>query len=493
MRNAPKVRRFFFALAMAVFVVIANPIALFAQGTERHITFAQASLWNTLGHYNTQIVLLGTTILGISGGVVGVFMLLRKRSLVGDVVGHASLPGIAIAFLVMEAASPGSGRTLSGLLIGASTAALLGVLCTLVIVHHSRIKEDAALAIVLSIFYGLGIALFTVIQRIPSGSSAGLRDFIFGKAAHMVYADVVFIAQASFVVLVLCGLLFKEFSLLCFDEDFAAALGWPVRLLDVLLMGIVIAVTVVGLQSVGLILVVAILIIPAAAARFWSDNLPTMTGIAAALGGGSAFLGVLASSMVPKLATGAIIVLVNAAFFLLSLLFGRKRGLVYRMWKRHILNRRIGEQDLLRAAFEVVEAKTQVTWPEHLLGTSVKVEELLSRRSWTKTRVRKLLLDAQRQDLIWRDAQASYRLTPKGAKEARRAARNHRMWELFLIHHAEIAPAHVDRDADRIEHILEPAMIAELESLMNQQHPGVPESPHELPRPTASAPIESVP
>lgn len=480
MRHPISARWHSITFAMACVVLAMNPIEAFAQGTSSPARLSVAAVWQTLGHYNTRIVLLGTTILGICGGVVGVFMLLRKRSLVGDVVGHASLPGIAIAFLVMEAAHPGTGKTLSGLLIGATVSALLGVLCTLLIVNHSRIKEDAALAIVLSIFYGLGIALFTVIQSIPKGSSAGLRDFIFGKAALMVYADVVFIAQASAVVLVVCGLLFKEFSLLCFDEDFAAVLGWPVRLLDVLLMGIVIAVTVVGLQSVGLILVVAVLIIPAAAARFWSDHLVTMTWIAAALGGGSAFLGVLASSLVPKLATGAIIVLVNAGFFLLSLLFGKKRGVVYRFWKQHTLRQRIGQQDLLRAAFEVVESKTRVLMPEHLQETSVRMDELLGSRSWTAGRVRKLLAQAQRQDLIWRDAQESYRFTPKGAKEARRAARNHRMWELFLIHHAEIAPAHVDRDADRIEHILEPAMIAELESLMDQQHHHVPESPHEL-------------
>jgi manganese/zinc/iron transport system permease protein len=145
-----------------------------------------------------------------------------------------------------------------------------------------------------------------------------------------------------------------------------------------------------------------------------------------------------------------------------------------------MLHQRIGQQDLLRAAFEVVESKARVSQPESLLETSVRLEELLSQRSWTSSRVRRLLAQALQQDLIWRDAQESYRFTPKGAKEARRAARNHRMWELFLIHYAEIAPAHVDRDADRIEHILEPAMIAELEALMNQQHQTVPESPHEL-------------
>ncbi len=437
-------------------------------------------LFRTLGHYNTQIVLLGTTILGICGGVVGVFMLLRKRSLVGDVVGHASLPGIAMAFLLMEALQPGTGRGLTGLLIGATISAVLGVLCTLLIVNYSRIKEDAALAIVLSIFYGLGISLFTVIQSIPSGSSAGLRDFIFGKAALMILSDVQLIAKASVIILILCCLLFKEFSLLCFDEEYAKAQGWPATLLDLLLMGIVVAVTVVGLQSVGLILVVAILIIPAAAARFWTDHLVTLTIISATIGGGSAFVGVLASSLISKLATGAIIVVVGAGFFLLSFLLGLKRGVVYRVWNHYRLRQRIGQHDLLRAAFELIETNTQNTTQQNLLAQPVLFEELIEHRSWTSTRVRKLLRSAQRQDLIWQDAAESYRLTSQGAELARRAARNHRMWELFLIHYAEIAPAHVDRDADRIEHILEPSMIAELERLMEQEVLEVPQSPHEL-------------
>ena len=468
----------------AVFLAIALCLLCpnMASAQDEGMTSLQASthLWETFNRYNTRIVLLGTTILGLSGGVVGVFMLLRKRSLVGDVVGHASLPGITIAFLIMETLQPGTGRTLSGLLIGATVSSLLGVVLTLLIVNGSRIKEDAALAIVLSIFYGLGISLFTVIQSIPSGSSAGLRDFIFGKAALMIQSDVELIAKASLGVLILCALFFKEFALLCFDEEFAKALGWPTTILDLLLMGIVVAVTVVGLQSVGLILVVAILIIPAAAARFWTDHLFTLTVISAVLGGVSAFLGVLASSLVPKLATGAIIVVVNAMLFLVSMLFGSKRGLIYRAWNHRMLRQRVGQHDLLRAAYELIELKIQGRSAHEILDASVTLDELLSRRSWNPARVHRLLKRAQSRDLIWKDAQARYRLTPQGAEQARRAARNHRMWELFLIHHADIAPAHVDRDADRIEHILEPAMIAELELLMKEELPPVPESPHEI-------------
>ncbi len=473
-------------LSLALLLLFFTPGLASAQDIAVDALAAGTHLWDTLSRYNTRIVLLGTTILGISGGVVGVFMLLRKRSLVGDVVGHASLPGITIAFLIMESLQPGTGRTLSGLLLGATLSALLGVLCTLLIVNFSRIKEDAALAIVLSIFYGLGISLFTVIQSIPSGSSAGLRDFIFGKAALMIQSDVILIAQASLVVLAVCGLFFKEFALLCFDDEFAGALGWPTTALDLLLMGIVVAVTVVGLQSVGLILVVAILIIPAAAARFWSDHLLTLTVISAGLGGASAFLGVLSSSLIPKLATGAIIVIVNSMLFFVSMLLGPKRGILYRAWQQQRLRRRVGQHDLLRAMFELIEAKSQGSPQEQILETFVSLEELLSWRSWTPARVRRLLKSAQKQDLIWKDAQENYRLTPEGADEARRAVRNHRMWELFLIHHADIAPAQVDRDADRIEHILEPSMIAELETLMKEELPPVPESPHEIEIPMTS-------
>lgn len=469
------------AIGLGLLFVFASPQRIYAQDGTVRLPIATHPVMETLRHYNTQIVLLGTTMLGVCGGVVGVFMLLRKRSLVGDVVGHASLPGIAIAFLVMEASQPGSGRTLAGLLIGATVSALVGVLCTLLIVNQTRIKEDAALAIVLSIFYGLGIALFTVIQSIPSGSSAGLRDFIFGKAALLVLADVKLIAQASVVVLVLCCLLFKEFSILCFDEEFAAALGWPTTLLDLLLMAIVVSVTVVGLQSVGLILVVAILIIPAAGARFWSDHLVKMTTIAAGIGGLSAFMGVFASSLMPGLATGAIIVVVGAVFFLMSLLFGSKRGVVYRLWSQRRLRQRVGQHDLLRAAFELIESKNPQATSQDMLQESMSFQEFVGHRTWSPSRVRRLLRRAQNRDLIWQDAQSAYRLTAQGTELARRAVRNHRMWELFLIHYADIAPAQVDRDADRIEHILEPEMIAQLESLMDQEAAFVPQSPHEIP------------
>ena len=243
-----------------------------------------------LRQYNTRIVLLGAILLGIGAGTVGTFMLLRKRSLVGDVVSHASLPGIAIAFLAMELAYPGNGRSLPALLLGALLAGLLGVLCTIGIRRFSRIKEDTALAIVLSVFFGVGIALFTIIQKLPTGQVAGLQQFIYGQTASMTSADVSLIALAALLVIAVSTALFKEFGLLCFDEEFGRSHGWPTLWLDLALMALVVCIAITGLQSVGLLLVVALLIIPPAAARFWTDRLGSMTIIAAVLGGLSAWL-----------------------------------------------------------------------------------------------------------------------------------------------------------------------------------------------------------
>lgn len=185
----------------------------------------------TLQDYNTRVVLLGTMLLGVTSGIVGTFMLLRRQALIGDVVSHAALPGVAIAFLIGEAFSPGSGRSLHWLLVGAASTGLLAVVCVGIIRRFSVVKPDAALATVLGVFFGFGAVLFKTVQELPSGNQAGLQQFILGSASTMIAADVVMIAKAAAVVLVLSLLLLKELSILSFDEDFAAVQGWPVGLL----------------------------------------------------------------------------------------------------------------------------------------------------------------------------------------------------------------------------------------------------------------------
>ncbi|HVJ86688.1 MAG TPA: metal ABC transporter permease, partial [Caulifigura sp.] len=175
--------------------------------------------------YNTRVVLLGASLLGLAAGVIGTFLLLRKKALIGDVVGHCALPGIAVAFLVIERTSPGAGKNLPALLVGATCAGLLGAQTVSLIKLFTRVDNDTSLAVVLSVFYGAGVALLSVVQRLASGSSAGLKDFLNGQTAAIVSQDVWIFSGASLAIVLVTGLLFKEFTLLCFDEDFARTRG----------------------------------------------------------------------------------------------------------------------------------------------------------------------------------------------------------------------------------------------------------------------------
>lgn len=418
----------------------------------------------TLQDYNTRVVVLGTTALGMASGLIGTFMLLRKRSLMADAVSHATLPGIGVAFLVMVAAG-GQGKWLPGLLLGALVSGLVGMGLVLLIRSLTRIKEDAALGIVLSVFFGLGVSILGVIQKMSTGSAAGLESFIYGKTASMLASDAYLIGGVGLLVVLVCALLTKEFTLLCFDQEFAASEGWPVHLLDVLLMAMVVVVTVIGLQAVGLILVIALLIIPPASARFWTENLRRMAFVSILFGGLGGAFGAALSALVPRLPAGAIIVITTSVFFGLSMVFGTARGLVVRLAEQWRLGRSIERQHLLRALYE---------WEELHPGEPCSFEWLLAERSWTPRQLRRVLARTARRGLV----EGEYRLTERGQGAAARVVRNHRLWELYLITHADIAPSHVDRDADQIEHVLSRETLAELELLL-EQSAQVP-SPHRL-------------
>ncbi len=431
----------------------------------------------SLRDYNTRLVLLGTSLLGFTAGVVGTFMLLRRRALIGDVVGHSALPGIAIAFLTMEIFSPGSGKSLPGLLLGAFASGLAGAAGVMLIDRYSRIKADAAMAIVLSVFYGLGAALFTVVQRVPSGNAAGLKSFLNGKAAALVAGDVGLFAAAA-VVVAATLLMLKELSLLCFDDEFAAAQGWPVRWMDTLLIGLVVAVTIIGMQSVGLILVVATLIIPPAAARFWTDDLRVMTLLAGFIGGLGAFGGTFVSALFERMATGAVIVLSGTVLFIISLCLGRKHGLIIRQIRQARTRRNVERDDLLRGIYELQETQAgKATSPEELAAMPFGAKDLVPLRAWDAATVKRLLRHAARDGLLV-EREGHWRLTPAGATAAQRRTRNHRLWEMYLMRYADIAPSHVDRDADLIEHVLDPELVAELESSLDQLKPTMPDSFH---------------
>jgi manganese/zinc/iron transport system permease protein len=291
--------------------------------------------------YNTLIVLAGTMLLGIAAGITGTFLMLRRRALAGDVIGHAALPGVAIAFLIYASIAPEAGKSLPVMLLGGSVASALGMLAALWLRNVGRLPEDAVMAIILSTFFGAGVVLLSIVQASPTGAQAGLRDFIFGQAAAIRISDVTLLATITIGTILISNLLIKEWALMCFDEGLARVLGYPIRTLNFLLMALVVAVCVAGMQAVGLLLIVALLIIPPTAARFWSDSIGPNIWLSAIFGAISATAGGIASALVPKLSTGAIIVVAAAIVLMFSILLGSKHGLLLRWRARRVMRNKV--------------------------------------------------------------------------------------------------------------------------------------------------------
>jgi manganese/zinc/iron transport system permease protein len=405
--------------------------------------------------------------------MVGSFTLLRKRALMADALSHATAPGIGLAFIVATTMGL-DGKSLPVLLFGATVSGLVGVGVILVLRNTTRLKEDTVLGAVLSVFFGAGVALLSLSQQMERGHAAGLESFIYGKTASMGIQDTMLIGVAALICIAACFLFFKELKLLCFDSGFAASSGFPVVRLDLLLMAMVVTVTIVGLQAVGLILMIALFVIPAAAARFWTEKMWTMFLISGVLGALGGMLGAGASALFSKLPSGAMIVLVCTGFFLISLVFGTARGVLIRWLRRSRLNRSVDYQHLLRAAYEYLEGYGRLA-PGH----EIPMDALLDARSWSVSRLRRVVRRAESSGLLRRDI-SRIRLTEKGFREAARITRQHRLWELYLITYADIAPGRVDRDADAIEHVLEPEIVAELEATLEESGSDVPSSPHGL-------------
>ncbi|MBK8490307.1 MAG: metal ABC transporter permease [Saprospirales bacterium] len=281
----------------------------------------------SLSDPNVRMVVWGTTLLGASAGLVGVFTLLRKRALLGDAVAHSILPGVCLAFLVGHSKAP------YVLLLGALVAGWLSLLSIDFLVRRTKLKADSVIGLVLSVFFGLGIWLLTSIQQSGVASQSGLDKFLFGKAASITSQDVSMFGWVVLAVVVILLLFYKGFKVLAFDEDYARAIGMPVRLLEFLLSTITVLSIAVGIQAVGVVLMASLLIAPAAAARFWTDRLSVMLLLAVGMGILAAWAGAFISFTAPSMPTGPWIVLALAALTVFSMLWAPRRGVLGR-WLR---------------------------------------------------------------------------------------------------------------------------------------------------------------
>lgn len=275
---------------------------------------------NLIYDYTLRTVVVGAAFTGVIAGVLGVFALLRGQSLLGDAISHASLPGIAIAFLLTGTKNP------AVLLFGGACAGGIGSLCILGIIRYTRIKSDAALGIILSVFFGIGLVLLTYIQKYGSSNQSVINKFLFGNASTLMQEDLFWMMGVGSIVLLLLIVFWKECTLLVFDPDYMHAMGYRTILLDGLLTTLMVLSIIVGLQTVGVVLMSSLLIAPAAAARQWTKRLFSMVVLAAIFGACAGVIGALISSCITHLPTGPIIVVVMSTFVLISLLFGTRQG-----------------------------------------------------------------------------------------------------------------------------------------------------------------------
>ena len=275
--------------------------------------------------YTTQMVLLGTALLGLAGGITGTFAVLRKESLIGDGLSHAALPGVVLAFLLTGI------KDIEVLITGAALSSIAAAWLVTITVENSKIKFDGALATILSAFFGLGMVLLTYIQSLNNAGQAGLSKFIFGQAATILARDVYITSVAAIIIMILTALFWKELKLISFDSEYARTLQIPVTFTLILYRALLIMTIIIGIQSVGAILISSLLIAPAVGARQWTDKLGTMCILAGMFGMISAIGGTLWSTTVSKLPTGPAIIVILSILILLSLLLAPNRGLLWQL------------------------------------------------------------------------------------------------------------------------------------------------------------------
>jgi manganese/zinc/iron transport system permease protein len=402
--------------------------------------------------YNTLIVLAGVSLLGASAGMVGAFAVLRKRALTGDALSHAALPGLCLAFLFMRE------RNVPAMLLGALASGVAGIMIISALRRWTRVREDAAIGSVLTVFFGAGIALLAAIQKMEGlGSKAGLDSYIFGKTAGMVRDDVVLIFLAGVLGLAAVALLYKEFLSISFDTDFARSLGWPVYMLDLLLMSLVALAVVIGLPAVGVVLISALLIMPGAAARFWTDRLSTLLVLSGVFGFGVGLVGTWLSATFDQLPAGPIIVLSGTALFVGSMLFGWKRGVLARWIDQRRFETTLGLRQLLRIAWEREEAEAGPARP-------FTIPDLLTRKTWAASRARDLLSSAEAAGLVRSVGRGTelFELTPAGREQALAATRGQRLWEAFLAEYPEQANSTANLASLSIEEYVPQAVVEQL-------------------------------
>ena len=401
--------------------------------------------------------LLGSLLLGACCGLLGSFIVVRRLSLVGDALSHAVLPGVAIGFLWKATKDP------FAILLGATIAGLLGTSCINLLTKYTKLREDAAIGMVLASFFALGVTLLTIMQRMSISNKSGIQHYLFGQAAALTPGDIQMMAVVTIFSVIMVLLFFKEMLVVSFDTCFAKTIGIPTQWIHRLIMFLLAIAVVTALQAVGVVLVSAMLITPAATAYLLCKKLKNMIFVAMAIGIISGVLGALFSFLGNNLPTGPFMVLATVLLFSTVFLFAPRHGILVKWWKQRTLSHRTKIENTLKAIFHVQE--------QNDFKSGISLEQLAKQRRISDAEAFSEARALEKLSLITRDFHKNLiLLTPEGWRRSCATIRNHRLWELYLNQEKDVPADQVHEEAEEIEHVLGEEVVRRLERTLKHPH-----------------------
>ena len=387
-----------------------------------------------------QRALIASITIGISCGLIGTYIMLRRMSLIGDALAHAVLPGVVVSFMV-------AGKSEIALFIGAVVSGIVTVLLIGFVNRNSKIKEDTSIGIIFTGAFALGILLVSQLKQVH----IDLSSYLFGDVLGVSTGDIT-LSLIIMVVIILCILLFyKQLLLTSFDPTMALTIGISTTLVHYMLMTLLSMSIVAGLQSVGVILIIAMLITPPATAYLLSNNLKKILFLSPMFGTISAVAGLYLSYHF-NFASGASIVLVAVALFLLAFLFSPKEGVVTRLFRRRAATKLVLIEDVIKLSFRFAEETDKTGLTDRIAN------ELGISNSRVESAIRILINKG-----LMQKTNGSFLLTEEGRKYATRLIRTHRLWETYITREKVTDMEHVHPEAEKVEHVLTEDMVNELD------------------------------
>ena len=429
----------------------------------------QAVRFFSLRDTTVRLALTGSVLLGVSCGLLGAFLVVRKMALAGDVLSHAVLPGVAAGFLWNASKDP------IAIFVGATIAGLSGTIVVSLITRGTKLKEDAAMALVLAVFFAIGLVLMNVIQQMPDATKSGIDKCLFGQAAALSGTDIQLMAAVTITTLLVVTVFYKELLVSSFDPVFAQTIGVRVLWVHHAFMFLLSAAVVVALQAVGVVLISAMLITPAATAYLLTHRMRGMLLISAVCGTVAGIVGAFVSFLQSNLPTGPCMVVAASTLFGMAVVFSPLHGVVPRWRRTRVRERRIHRENTLKAVYQLLETQDPPR-------AAVTTQELAGQRRYS---IKQSAMDtaqlASEGLVVFEDDRKTLRLSAEGQRQAESIVRNHRLWELYLTEKANFRPDHVHDDAELIEHVLGEEIVKKLEFRLG--HPQ--RDPHgkSIPRP----------